>query len=45
MKYLAQVGSEGAHPLKSLFYSDMLTAYRRIKDHAYNIAEVIAGAK
>jgi Na+/phosphate symporter len=29
----------------SLIYTDMLTAYRRIKDHAFNIAEVLIGEK
>ena len=32
-------------PLVSLVAPDMLSAYRRIKDHALNIAEVIAGEK
>lgn len=32
-------------PLKSLIFTDILNAYRRIKDHALNIAEVVAGEK
>jgi phosphate:Na+ symporter len=32
-------------PLQSLNFLDMLNAYRRIKDHALNIAEVLAGEK
>ncbi len=34
-----------ATPIKSLIYTDMLNAYRRIKDHGLNIAEVLAGEK
>jgi Na/Pi-cotransporter len=44
-KHLERVGQGVATPLKSLIYTDMLTAYRRIKDHAFNIAEVLAGEK
>ena len=44
-KHLARVGDGLASPLKSLIYTDMLTSYRRIKDHAFNIAEVLAGEK
>ncbi|HDS84557.1 MAG TPA: Na/Pi cotransporter family protein [Phycisphaerales bacterium] len=44
-KHLARVGDGKATPLKSLIYTDMLTSYRRIKDHAFNIAEVLAGEK
>jgi hypothetical protein len=29
----------------SLVYTDMLTAFRRMRDHAYNIAEVLGGEK
>jgi Na+/phosphate symporter len=31
--------------MKSLIYMDMLSSYRRIKDHSLNIAEVVAGEK
>jgi phosphate:Na+ symporter len=32
-------------PLSSLVYTDLLNSYRRINDHALNIAEVVAGEK
>jgi len=44
-KHLARVECGQASPLKSLIYTDMLTSYRRIKDHILNIAEVVAGEK
>lgn len=44
-RHLARVSDGLASPLKSLIYTDMLTAYRKIKDHAFNIAEVVAGEK
>jgi phosphate:Na+ symporter len=44
-KHLARVECGKAAPLKSLIYTDMLTSYRRIKDHILNIAEVAAGEK
>jgi phosphate:Na+ symporter len=44
-KHLARVEAGKASPLKSLIYTDMLTSYRRIKDHILNIAEVIVGEK
>ena len=44
-KHLIRVGDGKATPLKSLIYTDMLTSYRRIKDHAFNISEVLAGEK
>jgi phosphate:Na+ symporter len=44
-KHLARVSEGKATPLKSLIYTDMLTSYRRIKDHCLNIAEVLAGEK
>ena len=43
--HLARVGTGSTTPLKSLIFTDMLNAYRRIKDHALNIAEVLAGEK
>jgi phosphate:Na+ symporter len=43
--HLARVESGKVSPLKSLIYTDMLSSYRRIKDHAYNIAEVLVGEK
>lgn len=44
-RHLARVSDGLVSPLKSLIYTDMLTSYRRIKDHAFNIAEVLAGEK
>jgi phosphate:Na+ symporter len=44
-RHLARVGKGITDPLMSLIYTDMLTAYRRIKDHGFNIAEVLAGEK
>ncbi|MBW8015288.1 MAG: Na/Pi cotransporter family protein [Planctomycetes bacterium] len=44
-RHLERVGTTTTTPLKSLIYTDMLNAYRRIKDHALNVAEVLAGEK
>jgi phosphate:Na+ symporter len=44
-EHLGRVTEGVVHPLKSLIYTDMLNAYRRIKDHGLNIAEVLAGEK
>jgi len=44
-KHLSRLEKNEVSPIKSLNYVDMLNAYRRIKDHAYNIAEVLAGEK
>jgi len=44
-RHLRRVETGHAAPLKSLIFTDMLAAYRRIKDHALNIAEVICGEK
>ena len=44
-RHLFRVTEGKASPLKSLIYTDMLSSYRRIKDHAFNIAEVLAGEK
>ncbi len=43
--HLYRLEKNDVSPLKSLNYVDMLNAYRKIKDHAYNIAEVLAGEK
>ena len=43
--HLARVSSGEVQPLKSLAFTDMLNSYRRIKDHAYNIAEALCGEK
>ena len=44
-KHLNRLEKNETSPLQSLNYLDMLNAYRRIKDHAFNIAEVLAGEK
>ncbi|MBN1817442.1 MAG: Na/Pi cotransporter family protein [Sedimentisphaerales bacterium] len=44
-QHLNRVEAGEASPLKSLLFTDMLNAYRRIKDHGLNIAEVMAGEK
>jgi len=44
-RHLARVEAGMAPPQKSLIYTDLLTSYRRIKDHILNIAEVLAGEK
>jgi len=43
--HLERVGNKLTTPLHSLIYTDILNAYRRVKDHALNIAEVLAGEK
>ncbi|MCK4998409.1 MAG: hypothetical protein KAS23_02700, partial [Anaerohalosphaera sp.] len=43
--HLERVGTGTTTPLKSLIFTDMLTSYRRIKDHALNIVEVVTGEK
>ena len=40
-----RVAAEQTDPLSSLTFPDMLNAYRRMKDHALNIAEALAGDK
>jgi phosphate:Na+ symporter len=44
-RHLGRVSDGTTSALMSLIYTDMLTAYRRIKDHAFNIAEVLVGEK
>lgn len=44
-RHLDRVSNQIVTPLMSLIYTDMLTDYRRIKDHAFNIAEVLVGEK
>ena len=41
--HIAQLQNEEGSPYFSLAYTDMLNFYRRMKDHALNIAEVLAG--
>jgi phosphate:Na+ symporter len=43
--HLTRMSAGGVNPLKSLVFTDMLNAYRRIKDHSLNLAEVVAGEK
>jgi len=44
-EHLARLQKEEVSPFFSLAYTDMLNFYRRMKDHALNIAEVISGEK
>ena len=44
-EHLGRVETGHTSPLMSLIFTDMLSAYRRIKDHALNIAETLAGEK
>jgi len=44
-QHLERLQKEEVSPLFSLTYTDMLNFYRRMKDHALNIAEVVAGDK
>ncbi len=44
-RHLERVSDGTVNPLKSLSYTDILTSYRKIKDHLVNIAEVIATEK
>ena len=43
--HMNRIADEQSHPLSSLVFPDMLNAYRRMKDHALNIAEALAGEK
>lgn len=43
--HLVEVSKEYANPLGTVIYTDMLNAYRRVKDHALNVAEALAGEK
>jgi phosphate:Na+ symporter len=44
-QHLQRLSDSKTTPLNSLVFTDMLNNYRRMKDHALNIAEVIAGEK
>ena len=44
-QHLERLQKEEVSPLFSLVFTDMLNFYRRMKDHALNIAEVVAGEK
>ncbi len=40
-RHLERVQKQEVSPIKSLIYMDMLNAYRKIRDHALNIAETL----
>ena len=44
-QHLTRLAANGLAPLTSFAFTDMLNSYRRIKDHALNIAEALAGEK
>jgi len=44
-KHLQRMSAGTCTPFTSLVFTDMLTSYRKIKDHALNIAEALAGEK
>lgn len=44
-EHLERLQKEEVSPFFSLAFTDMLNFYRRMKDHALNIAEVVAGEK
>ena len=44
-QHLERLQKEEVSPFFSLAFTDILNYYRRTKDHALNIAEVIAGEK
>jgi len=44
-RHFDRVEAKHATPFKSMAYTDILTAYRKIKDHTLNIAEALAGEK
>ncbi|MDP6543635.1 MAG: Na/Pi cotransporter family protein [Phycisphaerae bacterium] len=44
-QHLAEVADTRPAPLVTVIYTDMLNAYRRVKDHALNVAEALAGEK
>jgi phosphate:Na+ symporter len=44
-RHLETFAQASHNPLMSLVFADMLTAFRRMRDHSYNIAEVLGGEK
>ncbi|MBN1675131.1 MAG: Na/Pi cotransporter family protein [Kiritimatiellae bacterium] len=44
-QHLTRLANDESSPLVSLVFTDMLNSYRRIRDHALNIAEAVAGEK
>jgi len=43
--HLVRIENKHIPPLNSLVFIDILQSYRKVKDHALNVAEAIAGAK
>jgi len=43
--HLAGVRATSTEPLVTVIYTDVLNAYRRVKDHSMNVAEALAGGK
>ena len=43
--HLQRLADSGLPPLKTLMYADILNAYRRMRDHALNVAECLSGEK
>ncbi len=43
--HLNRLAAEQTSPTMSLIYMDLLNSYRRMPDHAFNIAEVLSGEK
>jgi phosphate:Na+ symporter len=43
--YLNRLEAEQTTPLMCMIFMDILNGYRRVKDHTFNVAEVIAGTK
>lgn len=43
--HMIRLEKDATAPLTGLVFPDMLNSYRRIKDHAFNIVEVLEGEK
>ena len=43
--HIARFQSNETQPQVSLIFMDVLTGYRRLLDHTYNVAEVLGGIK
>jgi len=44
-QHIARLSDKPTKPQITMIYADMLNGYRRVKDHALNIAEAMAGEK
>lgn len=44
-EHLSRLTENGISPFSSLVFTDMLNAYRRMKDHAENIVDALAGER